>query len=460
LNESRISKKRPVVCVQGLGFVGAAMAVAVARAKDAGGNPFFDVRGVDLPNEAGKARIRALNTGRFPFSSSDPKLSAALKAIRSQGNLLCTDDPSVFSEAEVVVVDVPFHLKADAGRPKPDLDSFRAAVRQMAGRVRPGTLVVIESTVPPGTCETLVFPELPKGVLLAHAYERVMPGKDYFDSIVNFWRVYAGHTEEAARACEKFLAKIVNVKKFPLARLSSLRASETAKLLENSYRAVNIAFMEEWGRFAEQAGINLFEVVSVIRQRPTHANIRQPGFGVGGYCLTKDPLLAGVGAAGFLGLKKLSFPFSAEAVRINRRMPLASVAKARELLGGRLRGKKILLLGVSYRPDVADTRFSPSEIFLREAVRQGARVTCHDPLVESWAEMRMCLKKKMPWPRKTDLIVFAVAHEQYTKLDVSKWLNGSRPVVLDANHVLSPAQTQAFRRAGCQVAAIGRGDLA
>ncbi|MBI3315528.1 MAG: nucleotide sugar dehydrogenase [Candidatus Omnitrophica bacterium] len=436
------------------------MAIAVAQAKNPDGRPSFDVKGVDLPNKTGKARIRTLNRGRFPFPCSDPKLSAALEAGRKRKNLLCTDDPSVFSSADVVVVDVPFHLNADAERPKPDVDSFRGAIRQVARRVRPGTLVIIESTVPPGTCENIIFPELPSGVLLAHSYERVMPGKDYFDSIVNFWRVYAGHTPEAAGACEKFLSKVVNVKKFPLTRLSSLRASETAKILENSYRAVNIAFMEEWGRFAEKAGIDLFEVVSAIRKRPTHSNIRQPGFGVGGYCLTKDPLLASVGAAGLLGLKKSSFPFSAQAVGLNRRMPLVSVAKARELLGGRLRGKKILLLGVSYRQDVADTRFSPSEVFVKEAVKEGAKVICHDPFVGAWAEMGLRLKKKMPLPGGMDLIVFAVAHEPYAKLDVSKWLSGSRPAVLDANHVLSSAQTEAFRRAGCRIAAIGRGDLA
>ena len=118
-----------------------------------------------------------------------------------------------------------------------------------------------------------------------------MPGKNYFDSIVNYWRVYAGIDDESAKKCEKFLKKIINTKDYPLTRLSDTTSSETAKVLENSYRAANIAFIEEWGRFAEDIGIDIFEIIESIRMRPTHSNIRQPGFGVGGYCLTKDPIL-------------------------------------------------------------------------------------------------------------------------------------------------------------------------
>ena len=114
-----------------------------------------------------------------------------------------------------------------------------------------------------------------------------MPGKNYFDSIINYWRVYAGIDKKSADRCERFLSKIINIKDYPLSRLKNTISSECGKVLENSYRAVNIAFMEEWGRFAEDANIDIYEIVKSIRLRPTHQNIRQPGFGVGGYCLTK-----------------------------------------------------------------------------------------------------------------------------------------------------------------------------
>ena len=177
----------------------------------------------------------------------------------------------------------------------------RSGGRSAGGRA---ALVILETTVPPGTCERVVAPELAAALqrrglqrdafLLAHSYERVMPGEDYLASITHFWRVYAGHTPEAADACERFLAQVINVDEYPLTRLASTTASEIAKVMENSYRATNIAFIEEWARFAEAVGVDLFGVINAIRVRPTHSNIRQPGFGVGGYCLTKDLLFPGI----------------------------------------------------------------------------------------------------------------------------------------------------------------------
>jgi UDP-N-acetyl-D-glucosamine dehydrogenase len=157
------------------------------------------------------------------------------------------------------------------------------------------------------------------------SYERVMPGRDYFRSIIDFWRVYAGSTPHAAEVCAAFLSKVIHVDRYPLTRLHSTTASETGKLLENSYRALNIAFIEEWGRFAEAVGVDLFEVIDAVRMRPTHSNMRQPGFGVGGYCLTKDPLLAGIAARDLFRRSDISFTFSQQAVGVNDRMPLRTL---------------------------------------------------------------------------------------------------------------------------------------
>ena len=154
-----------------------------------------------------------------------------------------------------------------------------------------------------------------------------------------------------------------------------MSASETGKLLENTYRAVNIALIDEWSRFAEGIGIDLFEIVDAIRVRPTHSNMREPGFGVGGYCLTKDPLFAGVGARELFGLKNLSFDFARLAVETNEKMPLATLDRMREYFRGALSGKRGLLCGISYRSDVGDTRYSPAEIFAKAALREGGSVT-------------------------------------------------------------------------------------
>ena len=416
------------VCIQGLGFVGTAMAAAVANARNLEDEPYFNVIGVDLPTLYGLRRIEAINTGILPFEIQDKKLLAALRRAYKAGNLRATADPDVYSKASVVVVDVHLDVFHNGDQASLALDGFRSAIRTLGEKISPGCLVIVETTVPPGTCERVVATELAdafakRGLpedafLLAHSYERVMPGKEYYDSIVNFWRVYAGHTTEAADACEAFLSKVININEFPLTRLGSTTASEIGKVLENSYRATNIAFIEEWGRFAEAVGVDLFEVISAIRMRPTHSNIRQPGFGVGGYCLTKDPLLAKLGARELLGIEGHEFPFSTMAVMTNNIMPLVSLDKVREMLGGSLDGKTILLLGVSYRQDVGDTRYSPSQIFVQKARKRGAHIICHDPLVEYWPELDMRLDADLPGLNGIDAVVFAVPHDQYKNLDL------------------------------------------
>src|ERR1700741_392189 len=188
---------------------------------------------------------------------------------------------------------------------------------RMVGRHgRPGPLVTVESTLPFGLCDKVLYPALCDGQreqgvdveahppLLAYCYERVMPGPDYLDSVNNFWRAYAGIDEKSSDAARDFLAKYVNTREFPLWRHKSTRAAEMAKLLENSYRATNIAFIEEWARLAEGAGVDLFDVIKSVRLRKgTHDNMMLPGLGVGGYCLTKDALLAAYGAENLIGIE-------------------------------------------------------------------------------------------------------------------------------------------------------------
>lgn len=468
LSEDR-KTTRPLVCVQGVGFVGAAMSVAVASAKDQQGNPRFDVIGVDLPTPEGQARIAALNDGLFPFETTDQSLTDALIDAHRAGNLRATTDPAVYERASVVVVDVHCDISGIAdGKPRMELDGIRRAVEELGNRLPPGALVIVETTVPPGTCARIVAPILENclqrrglpsdAILLAHAYERVMPGPAYLDSVVRFWRVYAGHTPEAADACEAFLSQVVDVEHFPLTRLSSTTASETGKVLENSYRAMTIAFMEEWGRYAEAVGIDLFEVIDAIRVRPTHSNMRQPGFGVGGYCLTKDPLFAQLGARELFGVSDLSFPFCTTAIDLNRAMPLVTLRKVEHMLGGSLAGKTILLMGVSYRSDVGDTRYSPSETFAREASARGARLICHDPLVSHWAEMDMPVLKDLPTLDGVDVIVFTVGHRDYHQLSLTEWLADQDVAVFDANNVLSRVQRDELRRLGTRTQYIGRGE--
>ena len=132
-----------------------------------------------------------------------------------------------------------------------------------------------------------------------------------------------------------------------------MTASETAKIIENSYRATNIAFIEEWARFSERVGINAFEIIDAIRKRPTHTNIRQPGFGVGGYCLTKDPYFGSVASNQLFNLKKLIFPFSEMGLEINKKVPAENVKLLTKYVKS-FNNKKVLILGATYRSEVDD----------------------------------------------------------------------------------------------------------
>ena len=236
------------------------------------------------------------------------------------------------------------------------------------------------------------------------------------------------------------MESIISTEKYPLTRLEKTTATETAKVLENSYRAATIAFIEEWGRFAEAVGIDLFEVIDAIRMRPTHSNIRQPGFGVGGYCLTKDPYFAPLAAKELYGLKNMEFPFSTKAVETNNAMPLVSLNKVDTLLGGNLAGKKILILGVSYRQDIGDTRYSPAEIFVREAEKRGAEIVCQDPLVKYWKEMDRAVLNEIPDFVDYNAVVFTVQHKQYLEIDFKKIQFTKDALIFDANCVLSKIQ--------------------
>lgn len=457
----------PRVCIIGLGFVGTAMSAAVADADNDSGDPAFVVIGLDRDTPEGRARVEAVSAGQMPFSNPDAKLAQALARSNKRKNLTATTDAEILSNVQVAIIDINLDLSENADGPSVNFDNLRSVSRMLAQRMPEGSLVILETTVPPGTCAKVVATELEQGLaarglssdalLLAHSYERVMPGPDYFDSIVNYWRVYAGHTPEAADACEAFLSKIVNVRDYPLRRLSSTTASEIAKVLENSYRATNIAFIEEWGRLAEAVDVDLFEVISAIRQRPTHNNIRQPGFGVGGYCLTKDPLFGVVAANELFADDSLRFPFCELAVETNKQMPLVNLERLDGFAGG-IDGKTILLLGVAYRSEVDDTRYAPAELFYRAALEKGATVRCHDPYVRNWQELDLEIPEALPDPEDADIVVFAVPHQAYQDLDVASWLKKARPLVYDCDNVLNDTTRASLNASGVTVKSTGRGN--
>ena len=183
----------------------------------------------------------------------------------------------------------------------------------------------------------------------------------------------------------------------------------------------------------------MFEVIDAIRIRPTHSNMMEPGFGVGGYCLTKDPLMAQLAAQELFDLNDVSFPFCNRAIKVNHSMPLHSIRRLEDCLGS-LSGRRLLVLGVTYREDVGDTRFSPSEIFVKEAEKRGATIVCHDPLVDKWIETGRDVVRVIPKSDSFDAVLLAVRHQEYRNMDFAGWVGSNTLCILDANGVLTAEQ--------------------
>ena len=454
------------VCIQGLGFVGAAMSVAVAAARAPNGEALYQVTGVDQDTDTGRQRVAAFERGSFPFAVQDKSLASTFEKCHRQGNLRATTDLEAYASADIVVIDISLDIDFKNEEPQLNLEGFKQAFRDVAKRVPEGSLILVETTVPPGVSERILKPMLDKelndrglkkdSIHLAHSFERVMPGENYLESITSFWRVYAGITTKAADMCEQFLSTLIDVERFPLSRLASTTASEIAKVMENTYRAVNIAFIDEWTKYAEKVGVDLYDVIDAIRVRPTHSNLRFPGLGVGGYCLTKDPAFAPAAAREIFGMRDLEFPFSRLALKTNQLMPLHSVARLAEMLGNHSDGKRVLLLGVSYRQGVGDTRYSPVETLALALIDAGMNVEAYDPYVRDWPETGVSLFLDLPPPSGFDAIVFATPHRYFQKMNFFTWIGSSRPVILDTVNVLSKPQRERCRDIGIRVESIGR----
>ena len=360
---------------------------------------------------------------------------------------------------------MPLDIITKNKRPFVNFKNIKEAITVIAENINPECLVIIETTVPPGTCNKVILPIIEKiflkrkidkdKVKLAHSYERVMPGPHYLDSIINNWRVYSANNTNASKICQKFLKSFLNTKQFPLTKLSSMTASETAKIIENSYRATNIAFIEEWARFSERVGINAFEIIDAIRKRPTHNNIRQPGFGVGGYCLTKDPYFGSVASNQLFNLKKLIFPFSEMGLEINKKMPAENVKLLTKYVKS-FNNKKVLILGATYRSEVDDLRNSPTETFIKILKKKKAKLFVHDPYITKWEDIKIF--KKLPNPINFDIIVIAVGHNFYKNFNFIKWLGINKKIILDANNIFSNKTRKLLCSNGNLVITPGRGD--
>lgn len=495
---------RGIVVVMGVGFVGAVMAGIVADAVDkkTGKSTKF-VIGMQRPSPRSFWKIPLLNRGIAPVESEDPEVAPMIqRCVLEKKTLTATFTYDALTLADVVVVDVQCdyfkETLGDCRKGHADIAALEESLKVIADKIGPECLVLIETTVPPGTTEYVAYPILKKAFvqrgidtepLLAHSYERVMPGREYVSSIRDFWRVCSGINEKARERVTAFLSEILNVEQFPLTVLDRPIESETCKIVENSYRATILAFLNEWSLFAERNGVDLIKVIQAIKVRPTHSNMIFPGPGIGGYCLPKDGGLGVWSYHTLMGFDDDIFKITPLAIDINDTRSLHVAELVRDALrnmGKIVAASRIALLGASYREDVGDTRYSGSEIVVRKLTEMGGEVVVHDPYVKRWWEIEKQDTYPAPghsWARffrnqekltemevKSDLgavlqgvdaIIFAVRHQAYLHLSPDEIiaLTGRPVAVIDCFGILDDTTIKRYFELGCEVKGLGRGHV-
>lgn len=505
LAEAARANGQEIVVVMGVGFVGAVMAAIVADCTDKDGRPSKFVIGCQRPSTRSFWKIPLLNRGVSPVKAEDPQVDVLIgRCVLEKKTLTASYNSQVIDLADCVVIDVQCDfLKQELGNMKSgecDMAALEATLKTVGQHIRPDCLTLIETTVAPGTTEFVAWPILKKAFaargigavpLLAHSYERVMPGREYVASIRDFWRVCAGCDAAARARVEKFLHEVLNTGKFPLTVMDRPIESETAKIVENSYRATILAYLHEWSLFAERNGVDLVKVVDAIKLRPTHSNMIFPGPGIGGYCLPKDGGLGYWAYKHILGFEDGDkvFRITPVAVDINDTRALHVAELTRDALRDMDRyiaASRVLIAGASYRQDVGDTRYSGSELVVRKLTEMGAEMRAHDPYVEQWwefAEQDKYPTSGLSWKRffrnqdelaelkvendlqraldGVDALILAVPHDAYRKLtpeQVVAWAGG--PIaVIDCFGMLDDATIARYFELGCEVKGLGRGHI-
>jgi nucleotide sugar dehydrogenase len=491
------------------------------------------VIGVQRPSVRSYWKIPLLNRGIAPVEAEDPEVAPMIaRCVKEKKTLIATYTEDALCLADVVVVDVQCdYFKETLGNCRQghaEIKALEDSLKIIGEKIKPDCLVLIETTVPPGTTEYVAYPILKKaferrfstpnnkkvtnnpspttvtlssskGVkgggassyepLLSHSYERVMPGREYVASIRDFWRVCSGINEEARKRVAKFLSEVLNVEKYPLTVLDRPVESETCKIVENSYRATILAFLNEWSLFAERNGVDLIKVIKAIKVRPTHSNMIFPGPGIGGYCLPKDGGLGVWAYQKLMGFEDDIFKITPLAIDINDTRSLHAAELVRDALrnmGKIVAASRIAVLGASYREDVGDTRYSGSEILVRKLTEMGGDVVVHDPYVKHWWELEKQDTYPAPghsWARffrnqeklsetriqpnltsalkGVDAVVLAVKHQAYLKLTPDEIIKMTkRPVaIIDCFGILSDEKIRRFFELDCEVKGLGRGHV-
>jgi UDP-N-acetyl-D-glucosamine dehydrogenase len=380
------------IAIVGLGYVGLPLAVAAA-------NSGYKVFGVDI----NKKIVENINSG---FSLIEDVSSREIKRLVNSGFFEASSDFKVISEVEIVLICVPTPITLNK---KPDLTYLESAVKSVSLYIKKDTLVILESSVAPGTTRNILVPmiETYSGLNLdsfhvAYSPERIDP-KNSSWGVVNTPKLVAGITPKAFDYAANFYSKFINT----VIECESTEIAETAKLLENSFRLINISFINEISIFCRILGIDVNKVIEAAATKPYGFMAFHPSIGIGGHCIPVDPMYLADAA------KAVGAPtrFIDLADQINREMPGYFVGRAEEKLGG-LKNKKILVVGVAYKPNVADVRETPVSALINGLREKGAQVSWHDDLVkERNGEESVTLSSDF------DLAIIATSHDY---LDLTK----------------------------------------
>jgi UDP-N-acetyl-D-glucosamine dehydrogenase len=380
------------VSIVGLGYVGLPIAVLVSKI-------YSRVNGIDLDAE----KVRQINSGISVIEDiSDKQISEAI----NDGNFRAVSDFSVIKESEVILICVPTPLKNGS---EPDLSFVEKAAKSISINLSKGALVILESTVMPGTTRDFLIPILENGSGLSHKDFFVAFSPERVDPVNKNWnlsntpKIISGINHESSKKAFEFYSEFID----EVIECKSLEVAETAKLLENSFRLINISFINEISMFCQKLGIDVIDVIDAASTKPYGFMPFFPSIGVGGHCIPIDPQYL-ANKAREIGT---STRFIDLADQINQEMPGYFVGRAEEKLGG-LKNKRVLVVGVSYKPNVADVRETPVEALITRLKQKGAQVAWHDDLVKTWND-----EKSVTLSSDFDLAIIATPHDY---LDLTK----------------------------------------
>lgn len=431
--QEKINNHSLKVGIMGLGYVGLPLGLLFAEKG-------YQVVGVD-PDER---RTKVLNQGKSPIRHiQDERVKAAVKS----GRFVATADPKGLAKVDAVLICVPTPLTKQR---EPDLSYVESSAEWVAANVRPGCLVVLESTTYPGTTRDIVAPILAKAglkagtsVYLAYSPEREDPNNAKFSTasipkLVGGMDAVSGKL--AAALYEQIISKVVPV--------TSAEVAEAAKLLENIFRSVNIAMVNELKVVFDRMGIDIWEVVNAAKTKPFGFMPFYPGPGLGGHCIPIDPFYLTWKAREF----DISTKFIELAGEVNTNMPYFVVQKLQDALGSKgksLRGSKVLLLGLAYKKDVDDYRESPTLKLMEILERHEAKVTFHDPYIPEFPGdhhfPHLKPRKSVPLTQKTvkaaDAVLICTDHSNLDYKALAKWAS----LVVDTRNVLPAGGKNVFR---------------